>query len=62
MIIKFAICVCNNFSGGEDGNSRIYKCTMAHNRDVCVVLYVEEEYEALVLECNWKSKTNVKAF
>lgn len=23
-------------------------------------LYVEKEYEALVLECNWKSKTNVK--
>ena len=33
---------------------------MTHNRHVCAVLYEEEEYEALVLECYWQSKTNVK--
>lgn len=33
---------------------------MKHNKHVCAVLYTEEEYETLVLECNWKSKTNVK--
>lgn len=33
---------------------------MRHNKHVCVVLYEDEEYETLVLECYWQSKTNVK--
>ena len=39
---------------------RIYKNTMTHNKHVCAVLYEEEEYETLVLEYYWQSKTNVK--
>ena len=47
---------------GEDGYLWIYKNTITHNRHICAVLYVEEEYKALVLECYWLSKANVKYF
>lgn len=33
---------------------------MIHNKHVCVVLYDDEEYTTLVLECYWQSKTNFK--
>lgn len=62
MVIKFAIRVLRQLCGGEEGNLQIYKCTMSHNKNVCVDLYLEDEYEMLILECNWKAKTKMKHF
>lgn len=33
---------------------------MTHNRKQCVALYLEEEYEQLVLECYWTARARVK--
>ena len=46
--------------GGEDGKSRIFRSTMSHNRKQCVALYLEDEYEQLVLECYWTARARVK--
>ena len=46
--------------GGEDGKSRIFQNTMTHNRKQCVSLYLEEEYEQLVLECYWTACSKEK--
>ena len=46
--------------GGEDGKSRIFRSTMTHNRKQCVALYLEEEYEHLVLECYWTARSKEK--
>jgi hypothetical protein len=47
--------------GGEDGKSRIFRSTMMHNRKQCVALYLEEEYEQLVLECYWTARSKEKS-
>ena len=33
---------------------------MIHNRKQCIALYLEEEYEQLVLECYWTARARVK--
>ena len=33
---------------------------MIHNRKQCIALYLEEEYEQLVLECYWTARAKVK--
>lgn len=39
---------------------RIFRSTMTHNRKQCVALYLEEEYEQLVLEYYWTARSKKK--
>ena len=39
----------------DDGRSRIFRCTMKQNRKICAAIYLEEEYEDLVLEAYWQA-------
>lgn len=45
---------------GDDGNSRVYRCTMKQNRKDCIVLFEESEYELVILEAYWQSRAKVK--
>ena len=45
---------------GNHGRSRIFRCTMKHNRKNCAAIYCEEEYEKLVLEAYWQAKAKTK--
>ena len=39
---------------GNDGNSRVYRCTMKQIQKECVVLFEESEYELAILEAYWQ--------
>lgn len=45
---------------GENGTSRVFRCTMKQNRKNCAAMYTEEEYEELVLEAYWQAKDKIK--
>ena len=59
MVFKFAICLCNNFSGVKMKICKFIE-VLWHTHACMCSLYEKEEYKALVLECYWQSKTNVK--
>lgn len=45
---------------GDDGKSRIFRCTMTHNRKHCAAIYWEDEYEKLVLEAYSQARAKTK--
>ena len=45
---------------GDEGKSRVFRCTMKQNRKPCAVLFEEEEYEQAVIEAYYQSKEKVK--
>ena len=49
--------ICVQVFAGDDGKSRIFRCTMKQNRRTCAAIYCEEEYERLVIEAYWQSRS-----
>ena len=45
---------------GDDGKSRVYRCTMKQNQKDCAMLFEESEYKHVVLEAYWQSRSKVK--
>lgn len=53
--------VGSRWKGQEDSHLSVnYDKTMTHNRKPCVILYLEDEYKQLVLECHKKAKAKEK--